>query len=133
MTTPLDPSLFDLRPEVLWVMHCAVGPVPRACAQAVRERLEKEQRPWEVRSPEWELLPARVRSLAPRVIGGDPSDLTFTASTSAGLTAVAQAFPWAAGDEVLAPLGEFPTKPWPWKAPSTTSMSTPWPRQPPRA
>jgi selenocysteine lyase/cysteine desulfurase len=29
---------------------------------------------------------------------------------------VAQGFPWSPGDEVLAPLGEFPSNAWPWLA-----------------
>ena len=46
MPAPLASDLFDLDPAVLWVMHCAEGPVPRASAEAVRAFLSKETRPW---------------------------------------------------------------------------------------
>jgi selenocysteine lyase/cysteine desulfurase len=61
-------------------------------------------------------LPAAVRSEAAYLLGGRPEDLSLTPTTSSGLVAVAQGFPWREGDEVLAPLGEFPSNVWPWLA-----------------
>jgi selenocysteine lyase/cysteine desulfurase len=115
MSTPLSPELFDLG-DVLWVMHCAEGPVPRASAQAAQAHLERELRPWEASMAEWVALPQRVRAQAARALGAADEDVTFSASTSGALTIVAQSFPWSQGDEVLLPLGEFPANVWPWKA-----------------
>ena len=117
MLPPLDPSLFDLDPERLWVMHCAEGPVPRAVRQAVEAFLEKELHPWHMRFEEDFLgIPVLVREEAAILIGTHAGDLSLCTNTSAGLVTVATGFPWNVGDEVVAPLGEFPSNAWPWKA-----------------
>jgi cysteine desulfurase/selenocysteine lyase len=117
MLPPLDPSFFDLDPERLWVMHCAEGPVPRASADAIQAFLSKELRPWEMRFEEDFLgLPAQVRTEAAKVIGAQAKDISLTMNTSTGLVTVALGYPWDPGDEVLAPLGEFPANVWPWMA-----------------
>lgn len=117
MSSPLDPALFDLDPRVLWVMHCAEGPVPKASAEAVRAMLGKELRPWTMRFKE-DFVDGteQVRAACARLVGGRAEDITLSPTTTSALTLVAQGFPWAAGDEVLAPLGEFPTNSWPWLA-----------------
>ena len=114
---PLNPALFHLDEDHLWVMHCSEGPVPRAGMRAVRAFMLKELRPWEVRWEEdFQGLPAAVRAEAAALLGGRAEDLSLSPSTSTGLQVVAQGFPWQLGDEVLAPLGEFPSNAWPWLA-----------------
>ena len=116
MNPPLDRDLFDLPPDLVWAMHCAEGPVPRPAVLAARDFLEVELRPWESSPDDW-LKPAQsLREEAARLFGAQAEDFTLTASTSDGLTRVAQSYPWQKGDEVLAPLGEFPSNAWPWKA-----------------
>lgn len=117
MLPPLGPALFDLDPDRLWIMHCAEGPVPRAAAEAIRAFLEKELRPWDMDfQADFLGLPAKVREEAARLIDARAEDISLTMNTSTGLEIVAQGFPWEAGDEVLAPLGEFPSNAWPWLA-----------------
>ncbi|WP_257307130.1 aminotransferase class V-fold PLP-dependent enzyme [Geothrix campi] len=114
---PLNPALFHLDREHLWVMHCSEGPVPRATLRVVRAFMHKELRPWEVRWQEdFQGIPAAVRAEAAALLGGRPEDISLSPSTSTGLVTVAQGFPWLPGDEVLAPLGEFPSNAWPWLA-----------------
>lgn len=114
---PIDPGLLDLDPDVLWVMHCADGPVPKAAARAVEDFLERETRPWTLRfQQDFIDLPQATREEAARLLGARVDDVSLTATTSSGLAAVAQGFPWRTGDEVVLPLGEFPTNVWVWKA-----------------
>ena len=114
---PLNPALFHLDEDHLWVMHCAEGPVPRAAMRAVRVFMQKELRPWELRWEEDFLgLPATLRAEAATLLGARVEDISLTPTTSSGLVTVAQGYPWAAGNEVLAPLGEFPSNAWPWLA-----------------
>jgi len=116
-TPPLNPALFHLDEAHLWVMHCSEGPVPRAGVRAVRAFLHKELQPWEVRWDEDFLgIPASARAEAATLLGGRPQDISLTPTTSSALVAVAQGYPWHPGDEVLAPLGEFPSNAWPWLA-----------------
>lgn len=117
MNPPLSPALFELDPEILWLQHCAEGPMPKAAAGAVRGFLERETQPWKLRWREdFHGIPQRLRRLGGRLLGCAESDVTLTATTSSGLSTVAQAYPWREGDEVLLPLGEFPSNYWPWRA-----------------
>lgn len=117
--TPLASEAFEWTggadDPVLWVMHCSEGPVPRVAARAVEEILAKEVRPWQMRWEEdFQGLPRRVRVAAAPVLGCRAEDLTLTGTTSSGLVTVAQGYPWKPGDEVVIPLGEFPSNAWPW-------------------
>ncbi len=102
--------------DVLWVMHCAEGPVPRASAQAVCDFLEVETRPWLL---DWEGdflgRPAEVRRQAARLFGGEAEAYTLVPTTSAGLALIAQGLDWRPGDDLVVPLGEFPSNAWPWR------------------
>ncbi len=119
---PLEAALFDNPDEVLWLMHCSEGPVPRAAADAVVDFLPRETHPWKLRWREdFQAIPERTREAAARVIGADPYDITLTPTTSSGLVTIAQTFPWhhrgaVGGGEIVLPRGEFPSNVWPWKA-----------------
>lgn len=116
-TPPLNPALFHLDEDHLWIMHCSEGPVPRAALKAVRAFMHKELQPWGVRWEEdFQGIPAALRGEAAALLGGRADDISLSPTTSTGLVTVAQGFPWQAGDEVLAPLGEFPSNAWPWLA-----------------
>lgn len=114
---PLNPGLFHLDPHHLYFLHCSEGPVPRAVVKGVREWLHKELWPWEVRWQEDAVgRPQAAREACAQVIGAEAGDISLTPTTSSGLGLVAHGYPWRPGDEVLAPLGEFPSNIWPWKA-----------------
>ena len=114
---PLNPALLHVDSDHLWLMHCSEGPVPRALVREVRAFLHKELWPWEMRFREDCLgVPQALRLEAARIVGAEVADITLTPSTSSGLVTVAQGMRWSRGDEVLAPLGEFPSNIWPWKA-----------------
>ncbi len=117
METPLPRYLFDLEPGLLWVMHCAEGPVPRASVTAAVSFLVKEAQPWKMAwNEDFQGLPTEVKAEAAAIVGADSNDITPTPTTSSGLITVAQGFAWQMGDDVVAPLGEFPTNAWPWLA-----------------
>ncbi len=114
---PLPPEHLDNPDGVLWVMHCAEGPVPQPSLDALQEFLMRESRPWTLR---WEkdflAIPRQTRELGARVLGARTEDVSLSPTTSTGLVTIAQGLTWKPGDEVLAPLGEFPANAWPWKA-----------------
>ena len=116
LTPPLDPGLFELE-DRLWLAHCMEGPMPKTAGAAIERIIRKEIRPWEMG---WESdflgIQAELRRACAELIGADTSDISLMHSTSAGLTTVANCFPWKDGDEVLLPLGEFPSNHMPWKA-----------------
>ena len=118
------PSLFDVGNR-LWLMHCAEGPVPIATADAVRAFLDLELHPWRMRWPdEFIKVTDDVHALAARVIGARAEDVSITTNTSTGLVTIAQSFPWTPGDEVLTPLGEFPSNTLCWRALAMRGVTT---------
>ena len=91
--------------------------MPKASLEAIRAFLPKEAQPWSLRWAEDFLgIPEATKKEAAKLIGVNAEDISLTATTSSGLQVIAQGFPWKMGDEVLAPLGEFPSNVWPWKA-----------------
>lgn len=119
---PLDRNDFDFD-GVTWLLHCAEGPTPVEVARAAAAYMEHEARPWTrnfVRDVIDVLADARAQAAALISNGNgrtcDQADITLSQSTSSGLTLVARGFDFKPGDEVLAPLGEFPSNVWPWKA-----------------
>lgn len=114
---PINPGLFHFPVDKVWLQHCAEGPVPRVTVKAVQDWMMKELWPWQVDlEKEWIGIPAALREEAAKLIGVEASDITLTPSTSSGLITLAQSLTWRPGDEVMAPLGEFPSNAWPWKA-----------------
>ncbi len=123
LTPPLAKDLFDFPPDLVWALHCAKGPVPRSAVQAARDFLNLELRPWESGPDNWLKPTQSLREEAARLCSARAEDFTLVASTSDGLTKVAQSYPWREGDEALAPLGEFPSNAWPWKALAARGVS----------
>ena len=82
---PLAPELFELEPEILWIQHCAEGPMPKAAADAVRAFLPRETQPWRLRWREdFQGIPQRLRGLGGRLLGTAPENVSLTATTSSG-------------------------------------------------
>jgi selenocysteine lyase/cysteine desulfurase len=52
--------------------------------------------------------------MAADLLGADPKEIAFVASTSEGVSAVAQSLDWREGDGVLLPRPDFPTNIYPW-------------------
>jgi len=115
---PLLPrDLFDLPPDMLWLSHCKDGPIPRAAAQQLTRLLDTELRPWSLRWNEDFLdIQASLRQAGATLFGVDVQDISLTTCTSTGLQAISLGYPWKDGDEVLIPVGEFPSNRLPWLA-----------------
>lgn len=121
---PLARRDFDLEEGVCWVMHCAEGPVPRSAARRVAELMCRETQPWHLRWEEdFQDIPRTVRGLGARLLGARPEDITLTPTTSSGLGTIAHTYPWREGDEVVLPLGEFPSNYWPWQGLASRGVS----------
>lgn len=115
---PLLPrDLFDFPPGTLWLSHCKDGPVPRASAQRLSDLLSTELHPWALRWNEDFLdIQASLRQAGAALFGVNVDDISLTTCTSTGLQAVSLGYPWKEGDEVLIPVGEFPSNRLPWLA-----------------
>ncbi len=116
--SPLLPrELFDFPPDALWLSHCKDGPVPRASAQRLVELLATELHPWALRWNEDFLdIQASLRRAGAALFGVNAHDISLTTCTTTGLEAISLGYPWEQGDEVLIPVGEFPSNRLPWLA-----------------
>lgn len=113
----IDPALFDMPPDLLWLSHCKDGPMPRAASDAALALIQAERRPWELRWQEDFLdVQQRLRERGAALLGVAADDISLASCTSTGLEAVALGFPWNAGDEVVIAAGEFPSNRLPWLA-----------------
>ncbi|HNZ03808.1 MAG TPA: aminotransferase class V-fold PLP-dependent enzyme [Myxococcota bacterium] len=128
MKPAIPKELFDLD-GITWLLHCAEGPTPAAVADSARRYMDLEVRPWNrlIGRDVVDILNDARKQAATLVSGpfltASCDDITLSQSTSSGLTLVAQAYPFKPGDEVLAPMGEFPSNVWPWKALSNRGVS----------
>jgi selenocysteine lyase/cysteine desulfurase len=94
--------------------HAAVapisGPARDAIAAWMREAAEEGGTVWSRWSRELE----NTRAAAANILGADASEIALVPNTTAGITLVAEGFPWQSGDNVVLPAGEFPSNQYPW-------------------
>src|SRR5262245_30076601 len=101
-------DLWSLRPGVTYLNHGSFGPAPKtvlAARQDWTERLEAEPMAFFVRQLEGHLEQARDR--LGRFVGTKGEHLVFVDNATFGMNIIANSFPLAAGDEVLATDHEY--------------------------
>jgi len=94
--------------------HAAVAPISQPAAHALSN--------WTVEAatlgasvwPQWALKVEATRKLAARLVGAAPEEIALVGNTTAGISLVAEGFPWQEGDNVVLPADEFPSNQYPW-------------------
>jgi selenocysteine lyase/cysteine desulfurase len=94
--------------------HAAVAPLPRSSGAVLRAWAEDVEQNGVVHWPDWERKLGGLRSDLARLIGAEPDEIAFVASTTHGLGLVAEGFPWRAGDSVVTAAEEYPSNIYPW-------------------
>jgi selenocysteine lyase/cysteine desulfurase len=94
--------------------HAAVAPLTAPAASAIetwlKSALEQGNHDW----PAWATGVEKCRELGARLIAADPAEIALVPNTSAGISIVAEGFPWQPGDNVVVPADEFPSNQYPW-------------------
>jgi len=110
-----DRSLFPDLAARAYLNHCGISPASSAVVAAVAAYVQDYAARGSDAFPRWLEQRARLKGLLAPLIGAQPRDLAFVASTTAGVSAIALSVPWRAGDVVLGFRGEFPTNVTPWQ------------------
>lgn len=107
---------FPVTAECVYFDHAGVAPVSRRVADAVAAFVADARDFGRLHYPAWERRAEDVRADAARLLGAESDEVAFVASTSDGLSSIATALDWQAGDSVVAVDGEFPANIYPWWA-----------------
>ena len=98
-------------------LNCAYqGPMPRVAIEALRQAIELETRPYLTSDGDYFDVPDAYRTAVATLIGGRPSEVAVTDSTTHGMVVLARGLDWSPGDEIVLPRGEFPANRFPWLA-----------------
>jgi selenocysteine lyase/cysteine desulfurase len=109
-------SEFPVRQFCLYLNHAAVAPLPARVAEAMRVRIEEQERAGGKHWDAWRETDLAIRSLTSQLVGAAPEDVSIVRSTSEGLSLVAQGLDWSEGDAVLVGEEEFAANVAPWLA-----------------
>ncbi len=108
-------TAFPVTARWAFLDHAAVAPLPAPGGAALADYARSLSEHGVAAVREWIDRVAHVRRLAARLVNApDPDDVCFVPNTTAGVVAVAEGFPWRAGDNVVTAADEYPTNQYPW-------------------
>jgi cysteine desulfurase/selenocysteine lyase len=107
---------FPVRQHCLYLNHAAIAPLPARVADAMRARIDEQERSGARGWDAWRQDDLSIRSLTAQLVGVRPDDVSIVRSTSEGLSLIAQGFDWLPGDAVLVGEEEFAANVAPWLA-----------------
>jgi len=105
---------FPVRGNLVYFNHAAVAPLPRRVAAAITAHVDNVRDRGAADWRRWYADIEQTRAKAASFLGARASEVAFLPSTSWGLSAVAQAYPWQEGDNVVGDDMEFPANVYPW-------------------
>jgi selenocysteine lyase/cysteine desulfurase len=106
--------LMPVARKLAYFDHAAVAPLPSPTGEAIgvwaRQGVEEGDTAW----PQWAQRVEEVRKTAASLIAAQPEEIGLVPNTTAGVTYVAEGFPWRPGDNLVTLANEFPTNQYPW-------------------
>jgi len=94
--------------------HAAVGPLPQPTAEVIRQWCSEATEEGDTVWPSWNGAVNAARSTAAELIQADPDEIALVPNTTAGISLVAEGFPWKEGDNIVTLANEFPSNLYPW-------------------
>ncbi len=94
--------------------HSAVAPLPGATAEAIGSWCVQATNSGDTVWMSWHESVQRVRQLASTLLNAEPREIALVPNTTAGISLVADGFPWEQGDNVVTVENEFPSNLYPW-------------------
>ncbi len=94
--------------------HAAVAPLPQPAAEAIARWCQQAAEEGDTVWPQWSRRIGQVRQRAADLIGAEAEEVALVPSTTAGISLVAEGYPWQKGDNVVTLANEFPSNQYPW-------------------
>ncbi len=110
-------NYFSLDPNITYLNHAAVSPLPLCTAKAINNFANENSFSGARYYPEWLQTENELRSLLAKLINA-PSvdDISLLKSTSEGLSVIAYGLEWKAGDNIVTIAQEFPSNRIVWES-----------------
>ena len=105
---------FPVTKRVVHFNHAGVAPASTRIARAVSAFMEEALDLDASTESVWTERGEQVRARFADLVGAQADEIAFVKNTSEGLSLVAAGVEWKAGDNVLAPDGEYPSNVYPW-------------------
>ncbi len=104
----VDPALFALDPETVFLNHGSFGSCPLAVLERQNElRLRLESQPVQFYQRDFEPLLDEARAALGNFVGADGDDLVFVPNATEGVNTVLRSLPFEPGDELLVSNHEY--------------------------
>lgn len=103
-----------VHPEYAYFDHAGVAPITAPARQAVIDWADDVATYGVTHWQRWRTEIEKTRRLIARMLNADREEIALTHSTTEGINLVSQGYPWQPGDNVVLPMGEFPSNLYPW-------------------
>ena len=114
---PIPVDEFPILEHGLYANHAAIAPWPRATSRAVAEFAQENCEIGAEKYNRWLLREKNLRKKLAGLINADsPDDMALLKNTTEGICTVANGIDWRSGDNIVLPMGEFPSNRLPWLA-----------------
>src|SRR5262245_481444 len=100
--------------RVAYFDHACVAPLPGSARKAIQIWLDQATDEGDVVWAHWARRMEELRQSAARLIHAEPREIALVPNTTAGISFVAEGFPWQPGDNVVTLANEFPSNQYPW-------------------
>lgn len=94
--------------------HAGVAPLPLPAADVLIDFARDNAANGVANWARWRTTVETARKLGAQLVGADGDEIALVHNTTEGINAVAEGFPWKAGDNVVTLSSEFPSNLYPW-------------------
>jgi cysteine desulfurase/selenocysteine lyase len=105
---------FPWTSRTTYLANASVGPIPARTRSALDRFQDARDEPYRLSDRRLMGILELARATAARLVNAEVEEIGLATNTSYGLNAAAAALPFAPGDIILVPDGEFPANVYPW-------------------
>lgn len=111
-----DEKSFPIKKRLTFVSSCSVSPMHSAVQEAVAAYSAAQMLNGISMFREFPDAMRRANAAVARLLNVEPENMSFTGNTAAGLSMIANGYPFEPGDEVISYAHEYPANHYPWRA-----------------